>query len=626
MVLPEPSIQPDSDAETRAVVPAGANSEANQASESATTESSALANEETRFAATKYVPLFVLGFAILAIWNAPRRDFWGEEAIYAEVTHEMVAGESETGSWLIPTLGDLPYLTNPPLTYWLSALAGSIPGLDAHLTYRLPSLLAAAASLWLTFAIGRRLFGEAIAFVAFAMQGSTLLFFLGSAWIGSEMLFALGVQCAFGGLVLAGKEESAPRWKWLGCAGLIVASLTWSVVFAMLFVVPPLILQHFFGGGIGATKQALARSGMRGAFLLSLAASGAWYGYIYASTDLGPTLVEHHWDRAHVEWFSGGLSDTSAPYYYLLAVFVVFLPWGLFLPLGLLHSKDRLGREGQRAFLLFFLFGLIVLSFAATKGPSYLLLVLPAASLMTAAGFLESGKAYSLWEDYLRDQFFRFIPWALKVPAILALVLACASLAGLHEKVDAAAWYQELLANDERRMAILFLLTIGGVAAWVTAERVRKEVDHPDRSRRVFELARASVFLLFIASFLLTALNPVQSARKFIERVDESIGEANLVTFGTDRPAAVQYYLPQRKVPHLEQLRIAREGDDAAKKALDALQAFLTAPQSSYLLARSDEVEGLQTQFPGTYSHLEEVFRGQMGIRGEYVLMRTRSR
>ena len=63
----------------------------------------------------------------------------------------------------------------------------------------------------------------------------------------------------------------------------------------------------------------------------------------------------------------------------------------------------------------------------------------------------------------------------------------------------------KLLSDEDNRNTILILSAIGGVAAWVTAERTKKEIAKADRSRRALELARASVFLLFIGSFLLFA-------------------------------------------------------------------------------------------------------------------------
>jgi len=42
-----------------------------------------------------------------------------DEGRYAEISREMLAG----GNFIVPHLNYVPYIENPPLLYWLNALA-----------------------------------------------------------------------------------------------------------------------------------------------------------------------------------------------------------------------------------------------------------------------------------------------------------------------------------------------------------------------------------------------------------------------------------------------------------------------------------------------------------------------
>ena len=193
------------------------------------------------------------------------------------------------------------------------------------------------------------------------------------------------------------------------------------------------------------------------------------------------------------------------------------------------------------------------------------------------------------------------------------------SLLSLQDRLE-IAWLKEVLVDEDQRAMILALLGIGAVTAWVTAERLGKEIQHPDRSRRVVELARAGVFLLFIGSFLLPAIDPVQSARRFLSEVGSTVGDAPLSTYGIERPAL--FYLADRKIGHFEQLSI----EETDRKREKKLEDYLLSGKTVYLLAAADEIDGLQTQFPGTLSRMIEIRRGRMGIHGEFVLLSSKKR
>jgi len=573
----------------------------------------------------RLVPILLLAFAGLAIWNAARRDFWGRETVHAVIVHEIAAAPTQLESWLVPRLGGEPYLALAPLSYWLGAVSALIPGLDPHLAYRIPGVLSAVLALCSTLWIGRRLFDPSIAFLAFVMQGSTLLFFFDAAWLGSDLPFVCLFQLALGNFFLAMREKAPRRHVWVAWIALAGAGLTKSPLLALGLALPVLATHRILGHWLRNSRQVIRRVAPLPAVLAFVAIAGSWYAYLWAASDLGPTLIAEHWRSGHLDVFRSDHAGARAPYFYLLAIFVAFLPWSLFLVLGVLHAKDRTRREGERAMLTWFVVTLVALSFVAYKQASFLLLVLPPACLMVAAAFAETGERFSVWEDYLRDHLFRFVPWVLKAPAILALVLASASLARFHERLD-IPWLSSLFADDANRHAILLLLAIAGVTAWITAQRLRREIESPARQRRILELARASIFLLFVGSFLAPALDPVQSSRTFLREVDATVGSAHLATYGAERPAAFFFYLPDREVIHFEELIVSSDREDPKQERRTRLEHYLASEEPVWLLAPAGEFEGLRTQFPGTASNVREVRRGRMGVHGDYVLLANRAR
>src|SRR5262245_46479911 len=78
-----------------------------------------------------------------------------DEGRNAEVAREMLA----TGCWSVPHFNGLPYLDKPVMLFWMIAAVFHTLGVNES-SARLPSALAAVATVLLTFDIGRRLLGR----------------------------------------------------------------------------------------------------------------------------------------------------------------------------------------------------------------------------------------------------------------------------------------------------------------------------------------------------------------------------------------------------------------------------------------------------------------------------------
>lgn len=98
---------------------------------------------------------------------------------YAGTSREM----AESGSWLVPTLGGVPRLQKPPLVYWITAASLSLFGRN-EFAARLPTALAMAGIMLVTFAMGARLYGRDRGAAAAAVLGTSL----GAALLGKLIM------------------------------------------------------------------------------------------------------------------------------------------------------------------------------------------------------------------------------------------------------------------------------------------------------------------------------------------------------------------------------------------------------------------------------------------------------
>lgn len=92
------------------------------------------------------------------------RDLWSpDEPRIAQVAEELRAGYAGPTGAVLLHLDGQPYSQKPPLYYWLAAALGTPFGHVGEWAARLPSALGGLASLALTMALARRLFGAAYA-------------------------------------------------------------------------------------------------------------------------------------------------------------------------------------------------------------------------------------------------------------------------------------------------------------------------------------------------------------------------------------------------------------------------------------------------------------------------------
>lgn len=119
--------------------------------------------KQAYFLMTVISAVYLLNFHVNDIWTP-------NESFYAEAVREMF----ESGNFFEFFYNYEPRYNKPPLTYWLIAGSSSIFGLN-EFGIRLPIVLLGLGSIWVTYLIGRLLYGDkgglyAMIMMAFSVQ------------------------------------------------------------------------------------------------------------------------------------------------------------------------------------------------------------------------------------------------------------------------------------------------------------------------------------------------------------------------------------------------------------------------------------------------------------------------
>lgn len=306
--------------------------------------------------------------------------FWGLGAVSLTSLNEgrralAIKEMFESGHWLLPTLNGELYLTKPPLLYWLSLSISSLLGVVNEWTLRLPSALAALATLWMTYLYTFKKFGAWPALFSAQILMANLGFAMLARRVEIEML--LTTLCV-GALLSALKymEEPARRvWIYFSYFLLALAVLTKGPV-ALLFVTLPLIVAAIWTKNPFVKQILTSFKGWIVFFVVAL----SWY--LVVSLQLGFDIWATIAKRDMLEKMQA--EEVAKPFLSYLGWIIVDF---LFL-LGLLFIRPRklfkslAGRDDWRVILTAIVVPMVVFSLFSNKHAKYLLPIYPLISIV----------------------------------------------------------------------------------------------------------------------------------------------------------------------------------------------------------------------------------------------------
>jgi len=361
------------------------------------------------------------------------------EPLFAEAARQMTV----TGDWITPYFNGVTRFDKPPLVYWIMAIAYQTIGVNEW-AVRFPSALGATVLVVFGFFILHR-FGEPVparsepARLDAAMPQSVGPQRWWAAWIGAGIM-ALNLQtlvwartgvsdmllsgCMGSALfaffwAYASPNVTAKRWGYPAFYGLCaLAVLTKGPVG---IVIPGLIVLVFLFL-VGQFRAVWCEARPIWGMLLFLAIALPWYILVIQAN--GQEYIDSFFGYHNFERFTEVVNRHAAPwFFYFLIMLAGFAPYALYLPVAIARLRfwrvrDWRSQPRHTHLGLFALtwFGVIFIFFtiAVTKLPSYVLPLLPAASILVAL----------LWSEAMtRPDPSRAIRWThwLSVPFLLGM-------------------------------------------------------------------------------------------------------------------------------------------------------------------------------------------------------------
>lgn len=528
--------------------------------------------------------LLLLGL-VLFLPGIGGRDLWNpDEPRYAEVAREMRA----SGEYFVPHLNGKIYSEKPPLLFWSIAAASSMRGEVDPVSARVPSLVAAIATLFFLFGIGHRLFDRRVAWWAVAILATSGRI-LWQARVGQiDMLLLAFVTLAMYFFV-RGWVERRPGFYRL----FFLAAGFGTLAKGPVALLPPLLSIVAFAFAVGERqrlRELRIPTGLAiwaGVVLLWLVPAAFVGGEEYLRTMVIKQNVTRYADPWH---------HFQPFYYYLTTVPADFLPWSFFLPGALWLGWRRATADARRGYLFalsWVVVTLIFFSLSPAKRTVYVLQMFPALALLVGWSMSEIGEAWN------RLRRFALVPAALLAGLFGAIPLAWWVLERTRPErtTKLLAQFQPLGAGFLGELILLVgVLFVGALAAWLFGRG-----GGPERVVGAIATATGIAGILAVA-LVLPRFDPLKSARPLAGKIVE-LG-------GPEEPYAIYPRLDPRFVFHTR--RFAETPDSELE-----LQAFARRPGRVWVLISRPALAKLSAPLP-----LGEVARDGEREDG-YVLLAT---
>jgi 4-amino-4-deoxy-L-arabinose transferase-like glycosyltransferase len=316
--------------------------------------------------------LLLVAWAALGLPNLGAPSLWDiDEGNNAECSRMMLA----SGNYVVPTFNGELRVDKPALLYWLQVGAYRLFGVN-ELAARLPSALAALATVLLTYELARRQFGPGCGLLAGLVLVSSVAFCISGHFANPDALLlacTVGAFCVF----------------WHGYArggSLPFISLGVLLGFGVLAKGPVGIVLPAGVMGLFLLWSGQWRRLLDGRLLLGLGAFALvilpWYVWVTADTKL--EFLKGFLFKHNLQRYLTPMENHHGPgYYYLIVIFFGFMPWAVMMGLGCWAACPFRGRQAAplpdlerdaRRFLwCWALLYLVFFSLGSTKLPNYVL-------------------------------------------------------------------------------------------------------------------------------------------------------------------------------------------------------------------------------------------------------------
>ncbi|WP_297890060.1 glycosyltransferase family 39 protein [Sulfurihydrogenibium sp.] len=318
--------------------------------------------------------LFVFLTVFIYFWNFWYNAIWiPNESFYAEAVREMF----ESGNFLDIYYNYEPRFNKPPLTYWIVALSSFLFGLN-EFAIRLPIVLMAIGSSFLTYKIGEILYGKTVGMYSFFVMAFSFQFVINSRYTSPEVpllfLFTLTLY-----LFLKGYKENKFFYILLSYISLGLTVLTkgypyffviGGIVGLYLLIESHLDLKEFF--------KKLFYLKVYVGIPISLFIGLSWV--VYMDLKFG----DEFWSVYNEETLKRAFKEESKfsdLFFYLVVILWGFLPYSLTFYYSFLSGFKKLLKDFSFIFSWIFVM-FVVFTIAKGKIPTYFIQAHPALSVL----------------------------------------------------------------------------------------------------------------------------------------------------------------------------------------------------------------------------------------------------
>lgn len=429
--------------------------------------------------------------ALMFLWFLWNHDFWApDEPFFAEGAREMLVD----GHWLVTHINGQVNSHKPPLFFWLIALFSIPMGEITEFTARLPSALAAIATVAITYQLGRRWYGEKTALLAGVLLVTMNMFWDKARWTQIDSLLCCLIWCALFAFHQFWSKEMGGR---------VAGSLFWLAVALAVLAKGPIGLLIPLGvalatlvscGQVARWKDFAPLQGP----LLFLALTGTW---VFAASTWGPSgysvigaLREHFLERA-----VSGMHHAQPFWYYAKQLPLSLLPWTGLLPGAIYLAWLQRKQQVDRLAVVTFIFVLAVFTVSTEKRDLYVLPAFPALALLMArlVGRLQ-------WDRDRIQLSQRWVTLGIGCTGALLLALGGAILV-LGRNIDEVSYTTLVIAGG--------ILIAGGTLA--TGFSIKGMVLKPITAMTI----SISVLYLFASATVYPQLESAKSGRSFAQLI-----------------------------------------------------------------------------------------------------------
>jgi 4-amino-4-deoxy-L-arabinose transferase-like glycosyltransferase len=300
-----------------------------------------------------------------------------DEARYSLLAREAV----EHGHWILPRVRDEIYLNKPPLFFWTVAVLALPFGKVTDANAPIASVVSAVTGLLAVFAIGRLLWGAAVALAAVLVLATSPFYFFMAHQVLTDMMLTAWMAWALY-FYLASVRAPSPWRPLLGFYLCAAGALASKGPAALMVLVAALVASLVTEGSRGIKRLRLPL----GLGLIVLTALPWFLPYLLQrEKSYGQAVVM----TDYLGWyFKGAVASRLEA---VSAHLTRFLPWGFFLlPAAWRWARER---DSDRTRLLLWAGTLIVLlSLSGEQRARYFLPLWPVLSLLVAEFFVRGAE------------------------------------------------------------------------------------------------------------------------------------------------------------------------------------------------------------------------------------------